>query len=54
MKKVWNKIGNIFQGVFNVLAAIVGISLVIAWCVSFVYLSYGLAIWAVQWFTGLI
>ena len=54
MKKVGKTIGNIFQGIINVLAAIVGISLVLAWCVSIVYLSYGLAIWAFQWFTSLI
>lgn len=47
IEKIWNKF-------IEVIMAIVGVTVAIAWIVTFFSITYGLAIWSTNWFTSLL
>lgn len=49
-----NKIKKVFNAILGGIAAIGTVTMALAWVVTFVCITYGLAIWSFQWFMGLI
>ena len=47
-------ITKILNGIVTGIAAVVGIVIALAWIITFLSVTFGLAIWTTQWFISLI
>lgn len=43
-----------FKGLLDAIEIIVGVLILAAWVVTFLNITFGLAIWTGQWFNGLL
>ena len=48
------KIKDIFNTIIAIIAGCGLVSVILAWLVTFISLTFGLAIWSTQWFWGMI
>lgn len=48
------KIKQFFHGVGDVITAVIGVTIVTAWVITILNITYGLAIWSTKWLWGLI
>jgi hypothetical protein len=49
-----NKVKKVFNDIVAIIAACGVLAVAVAWVVSFLSLTFGLAIWSTQWMWGLI
>lgn len=54
MKKFVNSVKKVFDAIAAIIVGIGILSVVIAWIVSFISITYGLALWSTQWLASLI
>ena len=48
------KLKDICNGIISIIAGCGVVAVIIVWIVTFISLTFGLAIWSTQWFWGLI
>ena len=51
---MWKKIKEVFNGIVAIIAGCGLLAVILAWIVSFISITFGLAIWSTNWLWSLI